>query len=284
LRARFKQGGIRFEIGRAVHISNSPELQRVTLASGRILNARLVVLGCGLNGELPCSLHLRRIFVQKRQSVAAGFTLARRDGSAFPFDAVTYHATNKSTGIDYITLFKIRETMRANIFAFPQAGADWVRQFVQNPDEGLSQCFPKLDRAIGDYRVISKVETSLINLYRTYITRLDGVVLIGDAAQNVCPSTAMGLTKVLTDVDVLCTKCVPDWFRTPRTDSSKISEFYNFPRKRATDAKALHDALYRRQACTGSSIRWRVHRTRLHIEMRFGKAATTAPLTITPKS
>jgi 2-polyprenyl-6-methoxyphenol hydroxylase-like FAD-dependent oxidoreductase len=123
--------------------------------------------------------------------------------------------------------------------------------------------------AIGDYRVVSRVETALVDLYRTEGEPRTGVVLIGDAAQNVCPSTGMGLTKVLTDVDVLCGDCVRLGLGAAGMDGNESSSFYNSTRKRDTDAKAIHDALYRRNACTGRSLRWMIHRIRLRADMQF---------------
>jgi 2-polyprenyl-6-methoxyphenol hydroxylase-like FAD-dependent oxidoreductase len=271
LRARLPQT-VLFQLGRVVRIANSAALQRVTLANGEKLTGRFVVLACGLNSDIPSSLGLKRISVQRHHSVAIGFTLARVDGQPFPFDAVTYYSISPRSEVDYLSFFKLGETMRANLFAFPMSGTAWLRQFIQEPHQELRRFFPKLTRAIGDYHIVGKVETALIDLYRTEGEAPSGIALIGDAAQNVCPSTGMGLTKVLTDVDVLCLDCIPLWFRSG-IDRTELSSFYNNARKRDTDAKAIQDALYRRRACTDRSFRWKAHRIRLHMEMQFGRQA-----------
>lgn len=264
---------VRFKLGRVVQIAKSAQLQRVRLASGEELTGRLVVLACGLNRGIPVSLGLNRTWVQRHHSVAIAFTLARRDGKPFPFDAVTYDSISRATGIDYLTLFRLGGTMRANLFAFPVTNDAWLRQFVHEPNEELRRYFPKLDRAIGEYRVVSGVETALVDLYRTEGEPPTGIVLIGDAGQNVCPSTGMGLTKVLTDVDVLCGDCVPLWLGAAGMDGNGLNSFYNNTRKRDTDAKAIQDALYRRHACTGLSLRWMIHRIRLRADMQFTRPA-----------
>ena len=96
------------------------------------------------------------------------------------------------------------------------------------------------------------------------------VALLGDAGENVCPSTGMGLTKIFTDVDVLSTY-VSSWFGTSGMGAEKIASYFDHPSKRTVDTRALQNAFYRRQASTGRSLRWRIHRTRLHISMRLKK-------------
>ena len=260
---------VEFKLGRVVEIANSAELQRVKLAGGEELTSRLVVLASGLNADIPIRSRLQRVLVQKNQSVAVAFTIARADGLPFPFDAVTFYSTSPAEETDYLSLFPIGETMRANLFAFPAVPDPWLRLLIRQPNERLQACFPRLERAIGDYRVVSKVETARVDLYRTEGEPPSGIVPIGDAWQNVCPSTGMGLSKIFTDVDVLCLECVPLWFQSPGMSSEKLLGFSNHPRKRAIDGTALQTAFYRRQATSGRSLRWRVHRLRLHLSMQF---------------
>ena len=272
LRARLPSA-VQFAMQRVVQIKNGSEFQRVLLADGRELTCRLVILACGLNAALPSSLGLKRSYVQKQQSVALAFNLTRSDGTPFPFDSITYYSVSPKLGIDYLTLFPIGRVMRANLFAFPEVSDPWVREFIQSPAEGLRRCFPELQQAIGKIEITSNVENSLINLYRTEGEPPPGVVLIGDAGENVCPSTGMGLTKILTDVDVLST-CVGSWFGTSGMGAEKIASYFDHPSKRTVDTRALQNAFYRRQASTGRSLRWRIHRTRLHMSMRFKKPST----------
>lgn len=268
LRARLP-ASVEFKVGRAVQILNSAELPRVRMAGGEELACRLVVLACGLGAEVQASLGLRRVSIQKNQSLAFGFTIARPDGLPFAFNALTYHPTSCAAGIDYLTLFPVGNVMRANLFAFRTATDPWVRQFISQPAKMLERCLPKLHRAIGEYRVVSKVETVPTDLYRTESDFPPGILLIGDAFQNSCPSTGRGLTKILTDVDVMCSDCVPLWFASPGMGTDKMMSFFGHPRKRATDAGALQNAMYRRRASTDRSLRWRIHRMRLHLSKQF---------------
>jgi 2-polyprenyl-6-methoxyphenol hydroxylase-like FAD-dependent oxidoreductase len=261
---------VEFLEGRVTEIANSPDLQRARLGDGRELTARLVVLACGLNPELLGGLGVKRTTIRMHHSAAVGFTLSRTDGSRFPFDAVTYYSLNPNPGLDYLTLFAFADSMRANLFAFPAEGDQWTRRFLQAPEKELDAAFPKLREAIGEYRIGAKVESSLIHLYRSQGEQPAGVVMIGDAAQNVCPSTGMGLTKVLTDVDVLCSECIPAWLASPGMGAEKLKKYSQDPRKLAIDAEALGAAEYRRKAVSGRSWRWRSHRARLRFEMQFG--------------
>jgi 2-polyprenyl-6-methoxyphenol hydroxylase-like FAD-dependent oxidoreductase len=247
-----------------VKISNSPDLQVVTLDSGEQLTCRIVVLACGLNGDLLHGLHMKRTWIQRAQSAAVGFSLAPTNGRPFPFDAVTYSLMTPRTGIDYISLFPMDQALRANLFAFPSAGSLWMHRLLRDPDRELPRLLPKLSHAIGDYRLIGKMEASLIHLYRTEGDPPDGIVLIGDAAQNSCPSTGTGLTKIFTDVEILA-ELMPHWLESAGMSKEKLHSFVADPRKVAADAAAIRSAYYRRHACSERSLKWKVHRLRLHL-------------------
>lgn len=263
---------VHFRQGRVMNIANSADLQHVTLDNGQRLSCRLVVLACGLSRDLLPQLQMRRVWIQKHQSMAVAFTLRRMDGMPFLFDTITYTLSSSVSGIDYVSLFPIEQGLRANLFAFPARDNSWLQAFVQELCRELPRIIPKLSRAIGEHKVTGKVEMCVINLYLTEGAPPDGVVLIGDAAQNVCPSTGMGLTKIFTDLDVLCSECVPEWFETPGMGSDKTQMFFRHPGKVAADKKALQDAYYRRHACAARSLKWRIHRTKLHLSMRLGRS------------
>lgn len=146
-----------------------------------------------------------------------------------------------------------------------------MQRLVRDPNRELPGLLPRLHSILGDYRVNGKVATALIHLYRTESEPSPGVVTIGDACQNVCPSTGMGLTKICTDLSVLCSDCIPQWFATPGISREKIAQYFNDPRKQQTDIKALQDAAYRRNACTADSAKWKVHRARLHLTRELGR-------------
>jgi 2-polyprenyl-6-methoxyphenol hydroxylase-like FAD-dependent oxidoreductase len=281
---------VQFRQAHVKSISTNSEMQRVILDDGDVLTSRLVILACGItNGKgLASSLGLRREMVAKDFSVAFGFDLERRDGRPFPFDAVTCYPsiysclflpltrstirsalrTNPSiffrpnfcsNGVAYLTLFKTPNAMRANLFVFRSLSDKWVRAFLADPHARLDQCFPGLPAFLGGYNIVgNKVQTAGIDLYRMQGHRQPGLVIIGDALQSVCPATGTGLTKVLTDVDVLCNDCLPAWLATPGMGVEKIDCFYENQRKQTVDAHSLHIALHSRRAFTVSSLWQRI--------------------------
>jgi len=229
------------------------------------------VLASGVSSGLEANLGLRRRVVRRDQSLVLGFDVAASSAQPFDFDSIAYYSTSPSTRIGYLTLFKIRNTMRANLFVFRSAYDGWVREFILEPDRMLRRYLPKLSRVTGEYRVVSKVESGRVDLYCVDGNPQPGVVLIGDAFQSVCPSTGLGLDKILTDVDVL-SMCVSRWLATAGMGADKLADFYNHPRKLASDSRALRRAHNHRNAAIGSSLPWRIHRFLLHFKWQFSAA------------
>jgi 2-polyprenyl-6-methoxyphenol hydroxylase-like FAD-dependent oxidoreductase len=227
----------------------------------------LVVVASGSSPRLEAQLRLRRSMIQRNQSFVFGFTIAPLESQAFDFDSVTSYSLEPSARIDYLTLFKIRQSMRANLFVFRPATDPWVREFILEPEQMLRRYLPKLGRVTGDFRIVRKIESGGADLYRMDGNPPPGMVMIGDAFQSVCPSTGMGLDKILTDVDVL-SECVPDWLSTPGMGYGKLADFYNHPSKLATDSRALHRAINQRRAATNTALRWRAHRLLRHMRWR----------------
>ena len=267
------------KLGSVERIANGEDIQRVKLQGGEELSARLVVLACGPNSVLQGQLGFRKKLIQKEQSLSFGFSIARLDGHSFPFAAITCHPASHAVPVDYLSLFAMGDAMRANLFTFGSISDSWVRHFISEPRRELNYVFPELVRPelvrlTGDFGVVGQVETGRIDLYQMQATSQPGVVLIGDAFQNACPSTGMGLSKVLTDVDVLCSEYVPQWLATRGMGSEKVAMFYGDLRKRAVDRSALEKAAYRRRAVTDPSLRWRVHRWRLRLGRQFSRISS----------
>jgi len=259
---------VRLHVARVTDVTPSPDLQRVTLAGGDVLQARLVVFASGAATPLASKLGFQRRSIRDGQSTGFGFDIARADGAAFPFPAVTYAASGFASRISYITFFPIGSVMRGNLFAFRSPKDEWVRRMIRQPHDTLCEALPGLEKVLGAFVVPGKVETAGIDLYRVEnAPQLDGIVLAGDAYQGVCPSTGTGFDKVLGDVDVLCSTHIPRWFETPGMGRDKIATFYADPRKRKVDEYSLNKAHYERWAATSPSWSASLHRTRLAADM-----------------
>jgi 2-polyprenyl-6-methoxyphenol hydroxylase-like FAD-dependent oxidoreductase len=91
--------------------------------------------------------------------------------------------------------------------------------------------------------------------------------LIGDAYQTSCPAAGTGVSRLLTDVERLCTVHVPHWMASPGMTAAKIATFYDDPAKLAMDEHGLHMAEFRRSLTIDTDLRWRARR-QLHFSRR----------------
>jgi 2-polyprenyl-6-methoxyphenol hydroxylase-like FAD-dependent oxidoreductase len=253
-------GNVDFRVARVDRIETSPDVQSVILDDGSSMTARLVVMAAGTAPKVQTLMGLRRRQIRSRHSLCVGFDIARADGRAFPFEALTYWADSLESGIDFISLFPVPGAMRVNLFGYLGPRDPWLRVLTEAPNVAIERTVPKLTRVVGPWRAISKVEIRAIDLYVTDVPRVDGIVLVGDAWQSVCPATGTGLGKVLTDVDVLCGTYVRAWLDTPGMGAEKIASYYDDARKITCDDSSLRDAEYRRRFITERSLRWSIHR------------------------
>jgi 2-polyprenyl-6-methoxyphenol hydroxylase-like FAD-dependent oxidoreductase len=251
---------VAFRIARVDRIQTSPDLQSVIFDDGSSASARLVVMAAGTAPKVESLMGVQRRQIRNRHSLCVGFDIARTDGSPFPFDALTYWADAPESGIDYISLFPVPGAMRVNLFGYLGLRDPWLRVLAEAPQVAIRRAMPKLTRLVGEWRAISKVEIRAIDLYVTDVPHIDGVVLVGDACQSVCPATGTGLGKVLTDVDVLCRTHIGAWLDTPGMSAEKIASYYHDSRKTTCDDASLRDAEYRRRFITDRTLRWRIHR------------------------
>lgn len=257
-----------FRVVRVTDVQTTPDLQRVTLSGGESIEARLVVFASGGGSPLASKLGFDRRMIREGQSTGFGFDVARADGSPFPFESLTYAASGFAPRMGYVTLFPIGKVMRANMFVFRPAKDEWVRRMIKQPHDTLCESVPGLEKVLGPFVVPSKVETAGIDLWRIEnAPDLDGIVILGDAYQGVCPSTGTGFDKVLGDVDVLCENHLPRWFTTPGMGREKIRTFYFDPRKLQVDRYSLQKAHYERWAATSPTWSAGLHRARLAAEM-----------------
>lgn len=261
-----------FRIARVEGVSTGDDHQRVELSTGEELSARLLIVASGTGGDLAKRLGLQREIVRKEHSAAFGFDIERTNGKPFPFESVTYYPDVFGQGVGYLTLFLIRQTMRANLFTFQSLTEEWPRAFLRQPLDTLQPSMPGLSKLIGDFRIASRIEAARIDLYRCSGEARPGFITTADVGQSVCPSTGTGLSKTLTDTSVLCKK-VPMWLSTPGMGVEKTREWYEDPQKQSVDRHSLSSAEYQRRLAVDNSLRWRWHRARLYLESRFAGGA-----------
>ena len=263
---------VNFIVGRVENVETTEDMQTVTLASGQVLTARLVVLSSGTGTDMANRLELKKHMVRSEQSFAAGFNIESVKGGRFDFTSITYYPTGVDTRVVFLTLFPIMNVMRANLFASWSNSEQQARDIVKQPDAELARLFPQLTELTGEFKVSSKVETGRVDLYQMEVPAKPGIVLIGDAYQSVCPVTGTGLSKVLTDVDVLVNECVPEWLTTPGMTTAKVASYYRNRRKKTVDDHSLSGAAYGRHLATDNTLGWRLRRAQWHWENRLSEA------------
>ncbi|MGY3466362.1 2-polyprenyl-6-methoxyphenol hydroxylase-like FAD-dependent oxidoreductase [Bradyrhizobium sp. LM6.11] len=178
-------------------VNCSDDIQHIELASGRRLDARLVVLATGMAGVLGHKLGIKRRVLAERHSVSFGFTIARRDDAPFDFDALTCYGERTADGIDYLSLFPVRAGMRANLFMFRDPADPIMRELRREPEATVLRLLPGLRPYLGDFHVTDRVQNWVMDLSIVEGHLQPGVVLIGDAFQTNCPAAGTGVARLL---------------------------------------------------------------------------------------
>lgn len=253
-------GSARFLAGKVNSVSASDELQRVVLADGEEIEARLVVIANGLNTGIRDGLGLDRTILSPAHSISIGFDLKPRGRERFPFSGLTYYAPTTRDHVAYITIFPIPGTMRANFFVYRDMRDPWLREMRHAPDATLEAVLPGLQTVTGGFEVTSFVKIRPVDLYQTNHYRRPGVVLIGDAFNTACPAAGTGTNKVLNDAVQLASVHIPNWLATAGMGAEKIGMFYDDEAKREVDEASLQKAYRLRALSTETGMAWKARR------------------------
>jgi 2-polyprenyl-6-methoxyphenol hydroxylase-like FAD-dependent oxidoreductase len=248
-------------------IRTSKHLQHVSLASGKEITSRLVILATGMAGALPYSLGISRRVLVSRHSLAFGFTVAPAENATFSFPALTYYGERTSDGLDYISIFPMQGGMRANLFMFRDPNDPIMRELRRDPKSTLFRLMPGLRSYLGDFRLVDRVHHWVMDLANVEGHLQPGIVLVGDAFQTSCPAAGTGVSRLLVDLERLCTVHLPQWLKTDGMDVDKIAQFYADEEKMASDQSAFRMAHFRQALTSDSRISWGLRR-RLHFLRR----------------
>ena len=248
-------------------INCSAELQHLQLASGKRVKSRLVVLATGMAGALGYNLGMTRRVLAARHSVSFGFSIAAPEDAPFDFESLTCYGERTTDGVDYLNLFPVPGGMRANLFLFRDPNDPIMRELRRDTRATLFRLMPGLQHFVGDFRVIDQVQNWVMDLSVVEGHVQPGIVVVGDAFQTNCPAAGTGVSRLLMDVERLCTEYVPHWLETDGMGIEKISQFYSDPDKVAADQRSLQVAHFRQALASNTDIRWNVQR-RLHFLRR----------------
>jgi 2-polyprenyl-6-methoxyphenol hydroxylase-like FAD-dependent oxidoreductase len=248
-----------FIVAKAASLTTSSERQTVTLSTGEVISARLIVLANGLNIGLRHLLGLQRHVVSECHSISIGFDVSPSSGR-FPFTALTYYPERVDDRLAYLSFFPVNGGMRANAFVYREMDDLWLRHVRQAPKQALQELLPGLSKVTGDFDAISAVRVRPVDLVVTSGHVQPGVALVGDAFSTSCPAAGTGAHKAFTDAGRLCSVHIPHWLGTPGMGADKIAAFYADPVKQASEAYSRDKAYYLRSLSTETSLAWAARR------------------------
>ena len=241
-------------------LSTGAQRQRITLANGVELSARLIVLANGLNSGLRRAAGMVREDLSDCHSISIGFDIEPSGRGGFAFPALTYYPERAADRIAYLSLFPVGAAMRANLFVYRELRDPWLRQLRKAPADTLSAVLPGLKKFTGDFAVAEPIKIRPADLYVTRQWRQHGIVLVGDAFATSCPAAGTGLNKVFTDVERLCSVHIPGWLATPGMDADKVADFYDDAVKTSCDSHSMERAYFLRSLSTEAGLPWRARR------------------------
>ncbi|MFS8046090.1 FAD-dependent oxidoreductase [Rhizobium sp. BR 314] len=247
-----------FVVGQVNGVQTGATRQHIAVLGQDEMTAKLLVLATGMGDILRRDLGISHRSVAEKRSLAFGCNLRPVGTKSLRHMALTYHGT--SDGIDHMNLFPVPGGTRANLFVFRDPRDPWIKSLHENPKDTLAAIFPSLIETAGDFDIVGKVDSWLTDITIAENCRQDGVVLIGDAFQSSCPATGIGVSRLLTDVERLCTAYIPQWMAETAFDRAKIAAYYDDPQKQESDAIALQLASHRRNLAVNTDLRWRTRR------------------------
>lgn len=245
--------------GQVTGVTTTNDVQRVVWDDGAAVDARLVIIATGTGHAIQAKLGMGRLVVSPSHSLNFGFNVAPPPGG-FPFESLSYHGNGIGDRVAYFTLFRGMDGMRANFYCYRHIGESWAKEFFRNPARSIAETLPGLAAVAGRFEVAGAVAVRPVDLHQTVDYRRAGAVLIGDAFATCCPVVGLGMSKVLTDVDRLCTAFIPQWFATPGMSEAKTSAFYDDLVKRQSDAAALRRSIVTKSIATNPGLSWAIRR------------------------
>ncbi|MER9138615.1 FAD-dependent monooxygenase [Mesorhizobium sp. M0830] len=254
-------------VGKVAEVSTGPDRQRLVLTNGTVIDARLLVVATGYSEAVRRAIGVERVENSKAHSLSIGFDLAISP-QEFGSRSLTFYPRRIGQRIAFLTVFRIGNRMRANMFVYRTVAEAWTQAFRADPQQMLLQLMPEISAQCGNFAVASPVELRQVSLTTTSGHRRSGVVFIGDAFSTTCPAQGDGIFRVATDVDRLSTH-IPAWLETPGMGVDKICTFYDDRIKIAADATAMRSSLYAKAISTEAGLGWRIRRLRNNTARRL---------------
>ncbi len=235
-------------------ISGNAGKQRIALATGDAVEAKLVILANGLNPGLRETLEIKREVLSPCHSISIGFDMKPDAGQEFAFPALTVFPERPDQAMAYLSIFPVRGGTRANLFVYWNMEDPRLRTFRHQPREALLDLIPGLTQFTGPFIIDGQVGIRPVDLVRVNAPERPGIVLVGDAYSTSCPAAGTGVNKVLTDVQRLCSTYVPAWLRKEAIEAADVADFYADAAKLQCESESLQKALWLRRLSIGTSM------------------------------
>ena len=248
------------DIQRVSGIDDGPDFSQVLLNDGTALRARLVVITTGMEPALRKSLNVVSHATDELNSTTFGFDVEPDIDTNFRVRAFNARPPAFVSGLQYVTFFPVGDRTRANLFTCWEQSNERVRKLKSKPSQELRDLFPALDAHVGPLRVSSKVDTFSTRYYRLDANHLLRTVLAGDAFQSVNPANGVGLSKCLTDAQTLLA-LLPELLK-QGSSAVDLSAYYQDPRKRKVDHRALKRWRWVNELATSQSLRTKLKKLR----------------------
>lgn len=252
---------VRFVVGEVNGLQTGEQRQQVAILGQQDVTARLLVMATGMSDILRRDINITRKVIRPRQSIAFGFDLQLSASRAGPnIQSITCYGNDVDDGIDYLSVFPVPGATRANIFAYCAPSHPWVKAFREAPAATLKSTFPYLAESLGDFDIDGAVDFWIADIVRAENCRQGGVVLIGDVFQTSSPAAGNGVSRLLTDVERLCSHHLPRWMLPGSIGATEIAAFYEDPVKKQADMHALQMADFRQRLTIGTGFTERLAR------------------------
>lgn len=248
--------------------------QTVVTGDGGEVSGRLIVLATGRMTLLADALGLERRVVSAAHSICLGFSVA----GAPPPKAQVFRAAF-GTALGYVSLFPMPGELRVNVFSYRAIADSWTRRMRADPLSALAELAPDAAAALRGQTVVRRCEARVTDIYQIHGHRdRAGLVVLGDAASAPCPASGTGMLRILTDIDALANRSLPDWLATPGMGAGKVATFYADPQKRRCEAASLRSSLNGRAHALSSSPLWRARRLAAAVRRSDGAQAVASAI------
>jgi 2-polyprenyl-6-methoxyphenol hydroxylase-like FAD-dependent oxidoreductase len=245
----------------AVEVSAQGRVKNVRLKSGGVVCGWMVVIASGANGGNFDWLGLTTSSLCRDYSLTFSWDMELEDPERMTHSSIVFRTTHTSHGYGTLKLFDCGAArIRANFLTYWNPGDRRHQAMMsEDPTAILNRTVEGLLPYVGPFRITSPVGETPTHLTRAHGGEEAGLVLAGDASNQVAPSASLGLRKGWHDVRIL-SELMPRWERESRSGQESLSLYYFHPAKNGVDGEALARSLRERKIAIDWRPEWATRR------------------------